>query len=192
MRLTSGHAATLFFALFLSQACSHVCVHGKNWPFKIGTDPQAGDVSLDPVPTSIDELRAIPHIDRPPSGRIAPFELMTYSLHDVWFQSFQRSPDGDVHMVLADDDGHTMIAETPPPSCTDDSSPWHDKIVAVRSAILADLPPTALIGSRHELISLAGVGYIDSLHGQPGVAPNGIEIHPVLSICFGKGCALPE
>jgi hypothetical protein len=38
---------------------------------------------------------------------------------------------------------------------------------------------------------MAGVGYMDSLHGQPGVATNGMEIHPVLAICFGKGCTLP-
>jgi hypothetical protein len=25
-----------------------------------------------------------------------------------------------------------------------------------------------------------GVGFFDSVHGQPGVAPNGIELHPVL------------
>jgi hypothetical protein len=32
----------------------------------------------------------------------------------------------------------------------------------------------------------------DSLHGQPGAAPNGVEIHPVLAVCFGKGCALAD
>ena len=47
------------------------------------------------------------------------------------------------------------------------------------------------MGWRHETVSLAGPAYIDYLHGQMGVAPNGIEIHPVLAMCFGKGCALP-
>src|ERR1019366_2704804 len=27
---------------------------------------------------------------------------------------------------------------------------------------------------------------------QMGVAPNGIELHPVLAMCFGRGCALPS
>jgi hypothetical protein len=30
-----------------------------------------------------------------------------------------------------------------------------------------------------------GVGFFDKIHGQTGVARNGIELHPVLSIAFG-------
>jgi hypothetical protein len=43
---------------------------------------------------------------------------------------------------------------------------------------IADVPAT-----------LTGVGFFDFIHGQTGVAPNGFELHPVLSICFGLGCA---
>src|SRR5262249_43728400 len=42
-----------------------------------------------------------------------------------------------------------------------------------------------LIGS----ITLTGVGFFDLLHGQSGVAPNGIELHPVLSV-VSISCAL--
>jgi len=31
---------------------------------------------------------------------------------------------------------------------------------------------------------LHGLGYFDFLHGQDGVAPNGIELHPVTDIVF--------
>jgi hypothetical protein len=168
-----------------------LCVHGRNWPFKIGMDAQARDVSLDPVPTTIDELRAVPHVERPPVGRIAPVELTTYVLRDVELRSFQRAPDGDVHMVLADEHGHTMIAEAAPPFCTDVDSPWRGQITAVRTLVDHEIP-MAMMGWRHQIVSMAGVGYLDSLHGQMGVAPNGIEIHPVLAMCFGKGCTLPD
>jgi hypothetical protein len=177
-------------ALFLP-ACT-ICVHGKNWPFKTGMDRQTSLVSLDPVPTTIDALITIPHVDRPADGsRIAPAELTTYTLRDVVLKSFQRSPDGDVHMVLADEHGHTMIAEATPPSCTDEKSPWRDAIASVRESV-EDLVGPALIGWGPWYVSMSGVGYMDSLHGQPGVAPNGMEIHPILAICFGKGCALPD
>src|SRR6185437_14144285 len=33
-------------------------------------------------------------------------------------------------------------------------------------------------------VQIKGVGMFDFLHGQTGVAPNGIEIHPVLDIIF--------
>jgi hypothetical protein len=39
-----------------------------------------------------------------------------------------------------------------------------------------------------EPVTLFGVGFFDVIHGQRGVAPNGIELHPVLGICFGAGC----
>ena len=32
------------------------------------------------------------------------------------------------------------------------------------------------------LVQVVGIGFFDNLHGQTGVAPNGIELHPVLSI----------
>jgi hypothetical protein len=31
-------------------------------------------------------------------------------------------------------------------------------------------------------VTITGVAFFDKLHGQTGVAPNGIELHPVLSI----------
>ena len=34
------------------------------------------------------------------------------------------------------------------------------------------------------LIRVTGVGFFDYLHGQRGVAPNGIELHPVLDVEF--------
>jgi hypothetical protein len=168
-----------------------VCIHGKNWPFKVGLDRQAAEIPLDPVPTTIGALIALPHVERPPDGsRIAPAELASYTLRDVVLKSFQRSPDGDVHMVLADEHGHTMIAEAAPPPCTDEKSPWRPQIVAVRAAV-ENLVGPAVVGWGPWYVSMSGIGYMDSRHGQPGVAPNGMEIHPVLAICFGKGCALP-
>jgi hypothetical protein len=34
------------------------------------------------------------------------------------------------------------------------------------------------------LVRVTGVGFFDFLHGQRGVAPNGIELHPVLEVEF--------
>jgi hypothetical protein len=33
----------------------------------------------------------------------------------------------------------------------------------------------------HGNVTINGVGFWDIIHGQTGVAPNGIELHPVLS-----------
>jgi hypothetical protein len=168
------------------------CLHGHNWIFKIGTDPDARQVSLDPVPTTIDALIGLPHVRRPPNDRrIAPVELTTYVLRDVELRAFQRAPDGDVHMVIADEHGHTMIIEATPPFCCGQDSPWRKQIVAVRKVVDAEVP-MALLGSHPRTISIAGPAYYDFLHAQIGVAPNAIELHPILAICFGKGCSLPD
>src|SRR5262252_1082031 len=157
--------------MLLLPSCT-VCVHGPNWPIKTGMDPDARNVSLDPVPTTIDELVSIPHVPRPTHGRI-PAELSTYTLRDVVLTSFQRSPDGDVHMVLTDEHGHSMIAESTPPSCTDDRSPWKEQIASVRATV-EDLVGPALLGWGPWYVSMSGVGYMDFLHAQPGVASNGM------------------
>ncbi len=36
---------------------------------------------------------------------------------------------------------------------------------------------------------MTGTGFFDFLHGQTGVAPNGIELHSVLDLQFGTGSA---
>ncbi len=36
-------------------------------------------------------------------------------------------------------------------------------------------------------VTVTGVGFFDFLHGQTGVAPNGIELHSVLDVQFGTG-----
>jgi Putative Ig domain len=36
-------------------------------------------------------------------------------------------------------------------------------------------------------VTVTGVGFFDFLHGQTGVAPNGIELHAVLDVQFGTG-----
>ena len=60
-----------------------------------------------------------------------------------------------------------------------------DEITSVRQAI-----DTELGGPIHgkkklkRLVTVTGVGFFDRIHGQEGVAPNGIELHPLLSIDF--------
>jgi hypothetical protein len=33
-------------------------------------------------------------------------------------------------------------------------------------------------------VTVTGIAFFDTIHGQEGIAPNGIELHPVLSIDF--------
>ena len=39
-----------------------------------------------------------------------------------------------------------------------------------------------LHGATPPTIAVSGVGFFDRIHAQDGVAPNGVELHPVLSV----------
>jgi hypothetical protein len=92
--------------------------------------------------------------------------------------------DSDIHLVIAPrgNRNKTMIVEFPHPRCVD-SAFKRAEIRQARAAMLDACGPissssfTDLTGN----VALEGVGFWDEIHGQTGVAPNGIELHPVLS-----------
>jgi hypothetical protein len=76
-----------------------------------------------------------------------------------------------------------MIVEFPDPRCVD-SAFKRPQIRRAREQMLNNCGPisssdfTALKGR----VRVGGVGFWEAIYGQTGVAPNGIELHPVLSI----------
>jgi hypothetical protein len=78
--------------------------------------------------------------------------------------------DGDVHLIL-EDSGCTMIAE-------------------VDRAHRSLLPHKATTHWRYfgKRVTVTGIGCKDHEHGQVGAAPNGRELHPVLSMLSGNPC----
>ncbi|MGH7297119.1 MAG: hypothetical protein ACRELB_19430 [Polyangiaceae bacterium] len=153
----------------------------ERWDIKTGTDPQAGGVSLVPRPTTIAALRALP-ASGGGNARETPTETTLFELKDVTLTQWISESDSDYHLVLSDG-AVTMIAEIPAPSCTQ-GSVWACFTSHARSVFEAENP------SQYPglTVTVRGVGFFDFLHGQTGVAPNGIELHPVLQICFGQGC----
>ena len=77
--------------------------------------------------------------------------------------------DLDHHLVLRVGQ-KTMIAETPSALCTAGATAYRLKQMKNARAA-ARLCSWARV---------TGVAFFDFLHGQTGVAPNGIELHPVL------------
>ena len=58
-----------------------------------------------------------------------------------------------------------------------------------RSALIAACgqPSSSSFHQLQGTATVTGVGFFDILHGQTGVAPNGIELHPVLRLS-GLNC----
>jgi hypothetical protein len=95
--------------------------------------------------------------------------------------------------VLIDADGRTMIIESPCCDCSQNSI-VHDQIATVRQTVEAEFPTPATGGVGHTSVpvTVTRVAFFDRLHGQDRVAPNGIELDPVLSFVVGGAPATPQ
>lgn len=81
----------------------------------------------------------------------------------------RREDDGDLHLVLRSGVEH-MIAEAPLPSCDLRATALRRRQMRVaRRAVRV---------CAHARVT--GVAFFDFDHGQTGVAPNAIELHPIL------------
>ena len=156
----------------------------ERWAVKTGSDPDVGLINTTPKAATIAALTALPAPKAlPPAHRIAPVETTTYIVHAV-LTGFKLEGDSDYHLVIADG-AATMIAELASPTCVA-PDPLKAQIIAARKQFDARYHPGLQFQHVSVPVTITGVGFWDYPHGQTGVAPNAIEIHPVTSIAFGK------
>lgn len=175
------------FIIFCSLTVAFAC--GKErWPVKTGADRDAGNVTTDPQASTIAELtdlHAPPNPNSRKSSRFAP-ELKTYRINAI-LTLIKKEADEDYHIVIADPDDEelTMIIESVAPSCTEGSL-FTQEIEDVRKAL--DQKFGAVSKKKKTNLNIpvtvTGIGFFDPIHGQEGVAPNGVELHPILGITF--------
>lgn len=171
----------------------------ERWSVKVGTDPDAALVDLNTVvPTTIFDLGNIPAPPDPPgppdNSRVAPTERTVYVVNAL-MTFYKKETDVDYHIVLQDEQGHTLISEIPSPACILAPnpngpgrilapSPFSAAIAAARAKFDARLTATPTFQTANIPVQVKGVAFFDFEHGQTGIAPNGIELHPVLEINF--------
>jgi hypothetical protein len=159
------------------------------WPVKTLSDPDRKQVNFNPIGTRVSRfrLRSRPSItfgtDTPRFGYV---EHHTWRLKARPIQA-KLEDDFDIHLVVSvpSAPAKTMIVEFPRKACV--ASPFRrNKIAAARQKFLDNCGPVSssswarLAGS----VTITGIGFWDAKHGQTGIAPNGIELHPVLNF-FG-------
>ena len=169
------------------------------WAVKTGGGPDANLINAGSVtPTTISALssKGAP-ANWPPPGRVPPVETTIWEL-DATLVGYKLEQDQDYHLVLADANHETMIVEIPDPGVVDPSSLFLSKITGARQAFDARFgqqiqalkalaqpnTPAAMIVHVTVPVHVTGIGFFDFIHGQAGVAPNGVELHPILSIAF--------
>lgn len=160
----------------------------ERWKVKTSADADAMKVNFTPEVTTVHVLTNLPaptrkELDAHPDTRF-PAELKTYTV-TTYLVGYKVESDEDFHIVLADLNTplETMIAEMPSENCVPISistashnlrASWQKRFgIATKS--FKRVPP-------HKIkLEVTGVGFFDFLHGQTGVAPNGFELHRLLS-----------
>ncbi len=165
----------------------------ERWSVKTGTDPDAGLVNLNnPVIQTISYLRAQPAPATPPANsRVQPTETTMFVI-DATLTEYKLENDSDYHLVVQDASGNTMITEIPDPACVGTGSPFASYITTARQQFDAKYTTTTSFQTANIPVQITGVGFFDFQHGQTGVAPNAIELHPVLDIRFNPSSGNPD
>jgi hypothetical protein len=184
-RFISTSIFCIAFVLFLSPARTNAQCGAERWSVKTGTDTDASLVNLSsPTSTTIANLTAIPAPAQiPDQQRIQPTETTLWTLSATLVE-FIHAYDSDYHMVLMDSAGRTMIAEIPDPNCVGPGSPFTAGIAHARAQFDAKFTATGDFQTVNVPVQITGVGFFDYIEGQEGVAPNAIELHPIIDIVF--------
>ena len=164
----------------------------ERWAVKTLTDANHAEVNYSPEEKTVAELvsQARP-LHLPSDGRVESVETKTYRVRAnlVGFK-WEKDGDQDFHIVIADLDqsDKTMIVEIPDPDCAGVCASDHiAEIQKAREDFVAHCSqPSRSFRQLHGPLTVVvtGVGFFDFLHGQTGVAENGIELHPVLKFDF--------
>jgi hypothetical protein len=159
----------------------------QRWSVKTMTDAAARSVNLTPHLTTIEALSRL----RPPAHlgrRYRRTERTNFRIR-VRLVSAKIESDADIHLVVASlASGRTMIVEFPSAGCSARSfaaARMRRARAAFTRACGAQMSSgfSTLQGTG----TVTGVGFFDYRHHQRGVAPNGIELHPVLRFA-ATGC----
>jgi len=142
--------------------------------------------------TTVESLRSLPLRRGDGDTRGPGVESRVYEVH-VRLLVSKVEEDGDIHLVIAGlkAPGATMIVELPSPACTKGAtSAARTRMASALKAFVAACgsPGSSSFSQLSGRATIRGVGFFDFLHRQTGVAPNGIELHPVLAFHATTAC----
>ncbi len=155
----------------------------ERWPVKTLTDLKAGQVNLAQKSATVEELAGLPVPDGfgRNAERLEP-EFQAYTVVATLVE-FKQEADSDIHLVILGESGQSMIAEIPDPECAQGSRVLPQ--ISRARARFVDRFGQPSRSSWHEVnvsVRVTGVLFFDVHHGQTGVAPNAVELHPVVDI----------
>ena len=169
----------------------------ERWPVKTLADPAGRGLSLGRAQaTTIETLRQLPARPGGESSRGGTVERTVYRVAARLVAAKVIEDDSDIHLVIADPEtGGSMIAELPAFGCTVGAT--RRARLLMQGARVAFLRACGDPGAgdyaeygRRSRATVTGIGFFDFLHDQRGVAPNAIELHPLIR--FAGRCKPPD
>ena len=176
----------IFFllSLLLFPISSYSQCGKERWDVKTLTDPDTTFIDFDNIiSTTIHDQCELPKPSKIKNKPRLKSERTVYELIG-YVTSFKLEDDRDYHVVIEDPETEeTMVVEILDPDCPGiESTSRYETFKEVRDWFKKLFKPTSSFKTKRVKVKLTGVGFFDFIHGQRGMAPNGREIHPVLSM----------
>ena len=155
----------------------------ERWQVKTLSDRRS-QVDFVPLVTTVGELRRqrrrVPHKS---TARTTPIEKSTYALQ-VALRAFRLESTRDITLIVADprNPSKTLLAAFPDTGCRGAISSGKKRVMKTARAALVEAcgkPPKEFARLSGSAV-LTGVGFFGPTLGR-GTAPNGIQLHPILS-----------
>lgn len=157
----------------------------ERWQIKNLLDPAKDSLRIVAVPSLATIDTFAPRVTVNESTPRLDFEKQIVLVRATVVQMKRERDDGDIHLLLQDDSGYTMIAEVPnPDTCSDVAqSSYAGYFRDARQYVIDHFgKPTTTFKDVGQRVEVQGVLFQDFPHGQKGAAPNYREIHPVLML----------
>jgi hypothetical protein len=174
-------AAAVAAQTYESPAVARYCGSERR-PVKTLSDPEAQKLDFQFATTvTVEKMVTLSPPSYSENRPRSSIETMAFRIRALVY-GYKEESDGDLHVVLKGVWGQTMVIEFPSSECL-----AHSASAAQIRAARADFEKTFphrsskfVVVADRVLVEVVGVGFFDKVHGQRGVAPNGIELHPVL------------
>ncbi len=156
----------------------------ERWNVKILTDAATADINWTPVSTTIAQQNSFPEVKVSQDTTRMAFEEQAVTM-SATIVAFKREDDQDIHLVLIDTSGDSMVAEIPGTKCAEvAASPFASEFDNAASWVAVHLgtPPTSDFKHVNANVTITGVLFQDFVHDVTGHARNYREVHPVTKI----------
>ncbi len=176
----------LFTLFYASQTITAQNCGVNRWSIKTLSDIDTIKIDFQQIiPSTVHEQISL-EIPTDKKSRLES-ETKVYSI-DCFIVGFKKeSDDKDIHIIIKDTEtGETMVAEIPSYECFEIAKTSRYELFKQLQVWFIDnigQPKSKFVYPEKPIpIIITGVGFFDFNHGQKGMANNGREIHPVLSI----------